>query len=177
VSKEIERKWLWNYNAYPDFYGCLENEPHYTIKDYYFNDYCRLRTIDGIWWLTIKSKGDIIREEYEFLLDKNDIDFIPTPMLVKERFEVDRKPYTYEINVFRDLNLDYCLPLITVELELPSPHIVLDNIPDFCGQEITYNTEAYGYNLFKIVQEQTRNRLKKKSKNNIIYLKDFLDKN
>ena len=37
-------------------------------------------------------------------------------------------------------------------LEMESPSLVIENIPEFCGKEITFDSHFYGYNLFKSVQ-------------------------
>ena len=78
MSKEIERKWIFNYEAYmEELDSLLKFKPCIEIKDYYFNDYCRLRNAGGLWYITIKSDGDLIRDEYEFVVDEGDLDFVP----------------------------------------------------------------------------------------------------
>ena len=159
VSKEIERKWIFNYNAYiEEFDSLIRLSPYIEIKDYYFNDYCRLRNVGGLWYITIKSDGDLIRDEYEFIIDKGDLDFVPTPMLKKTRYSVKVDDLDYQVNVFKDLMFDV-YPLITVELELESPSVVIDKLPAFCGQEITHDMYFYGYNLFKCLQKATADNL------------------
>ena len=177
MAKEIERKWLFNY---ADYEISNFNEDEYSeIKDYYFNRYCRLRVVDGFWYITIKSEGGLIRDEEEFSIDKSEVDFIPTPMLKKKRIYVTVDKYIYEVNVFKDIYIEcdgQMVNLITVELELESPHAVITP-PDFCGPEVTEQECYYGYNLFNMLKTQTENSFKpKKKEDNIIYLKDFLDK-
>ena len=152
MSKEIERKWIFNYEAYmEELDSLLKFKPCIEIKDYYFNDYCRLRNAGGLWYITIKSDGDLIRDEYEFVVDEGDLDFVPTPMLQKTRYTIKVDDLDYQVNVFK--NFMYGIhPLITVELEMESPSAVIENIPEFCGKEITFDSHFYGYNLFKSVQ-------------------------
>lgn len=159
MSKEIERKWIFNYEAcMEELDSLIRLSPYIEIKDYYFNDYCRLRNVGGLWYITIKSDGDLIRDEYEFIIDKGDLDFVPTPMLKKKRYSVKVDDLDYQVNIFKDLMFDV-YPLITVELELESLSVVIDKLPAFCGQEITHNMCFYGYNLFKCLQEATTDNL------------------
>ena len=170
MSREIERKWLWDYDKYPDYMNILKELDFINIKDYYFNDYCRLRNVgNGLWLITIKSEGDLVREEFEYIIDNEQIDFVPVPTLCKKRFIYPYDMFVYEINVFRDIYVGIDLPLITVELEMDSPSLVLTNIPDFCGQDITFIKEFYGYNLFKGLKENTN--VGKKYSNNVIPFK------
>ena len=152
MSKEIERKWLFNYGTYmEELDSLLKFKPCIEIKDYYFNDYCRLRNVGGLWYITIKSDGDLIRDEYEFVIDKGDLDFVPTPMLKKTRYSFKVNDLDYQVNIFKDLMFGV-YPLITVELEMESTSVVIDKLPAFCGQEITHDMRFYGYNLFKSLQ-------------------------
>lgn len=176
MSKEIERKWLFDYNMYmEEFDSLIHFQPCVDIKDYYFNNYCRLRNIGGYWYITVKSEGDLIRDEYEFLVDKDNIDFLPTPMLKKTRFFIKVDELTYEVNVFKDLMFGV-FPLITVELEMDSPSLVIDKLPAFCGQEITHDMRFYGYNLFKCLQEATEQALEGPHKDNVVQFRKVLDK-
>ena len=176
MSKEIERKWLFDYNMYfEELESLIYFQPCVDIKDYYFNNYCRLRNIGGCWYITVKSDGDLIRDEYEFPVYTDDIDFLPTPMLKKTRYFVDVKGLQYEVNVFKDLMIGP-FPLITVELEMQSPSLVIEKLPAFCGEDITHNMNFYGYNLFKQVQKATEGMLKGPHKDNVIQLKKILDK-
>lgn len=179
MAKEIERKWLYNYE-YGNVLDVCKDMPYYEVHDHYFNEFCRLRNVSGgVWFITIKSKGHLIRDEFEFMVDNADMDFLPTPVLKKTRHIVDiDEERSFEINVFRDIlitSMGFAAPLITVEREYDSPYILGENLPDFCGTEITNDESYYGYNLFKILKEGTTSSFKSE-KNNIIYLKDFVDK-
>lgn len=177
MSKEIERKWLFDYNMYmEELESLIYFQPSVEIKDYYFNNYCRLRYIGGEWYITIKSDGDLIRDEYEFIVSRNNIDFLPTPMLQKTRYFIKVEDLTYEINVFKNIMIGV-FPLITVELEMESPSLVIEKLPAFCGQEVTHDTRFYGYNLFKCLKEATADNLAKgPHKDNVVQFKKVLDK-
>lgn len=183
MSKEIERKWIYNY----DFGDPTEIEcdDMYYIRDYYFNKYTRLRNINGFWLITIKSEGDLVREENEFSIDKSEIDFVPAPMLKKYRRIVGIDGIDYEINMFQDIPMIVTLkdgtqayaPLITVEAELPCVSTILEP-PDFCDEEITKVPDFYGYNLFTRLQDNVKKSLlvPPENQSEVTYIKDFLDK-
>lgn len=173
MALEIERKWLWNPNEYMEEH--LHMLPRVDIKDYYFNEYCRMRLVEGLWYLTIKSKGNLIREEFEFLVDREqDIDFIPAPLLRKTRYYHQEDGFIYEINVFWDVFVDFDQPLCIVELELESPSVLPDKLPIFCGKDITNENGIYGYEIFKLLKEgYDKNVTGKRKEGNVIYIADY----
>ena len=73
MGKEIERKWL--LAPHVDYKEVIEQCGYKEIKDYYFNETSRLRCVDGQWFITIKSYGTLIRDEFEFEIDKTKLDF------------------------------------------------------------------------------------------------------
>ena len=183
MAKEIERKWIYNYDFGDPANICPDDILY--IRDYYFNQYTRLRNMEGIWYITIKSDGDLIREENEFTIDKSEIDFVPAPMLRKYRMIKEIDGITYEVNIFIDIPMDVTLadgtenilPLVTIEAELPCV-TTLVTPPEFCDEEITYVPEFYGYNLFSRLREKAKKSLHilKEKPADIINMKDFLDK-
>lgn len=173
MSKEIEKKWLWNPNEPLEYY--IGEAPCVDIKDYYFNDYCRMRMVNGLCYLTIKSKGNLIREEYEFLVDKEqDLDFIPAPVIRKTRYFYQENKFIYEINIFRDICIGYGQPLVIVELELEAPSLLPNHLPRFCGQDVTNENSIYGYEIFKMLKEGYDKSMPiKRKEDNIIYIADY----
>ena len=151
--KEIERKWVANLTD--ELRAFLLNEGAIEIKDYYFNDYTRLRNYNNKWFITVKSLGNEIRDEYEFEIDKSQIDFIPTPSLVKKRSFYEYKGHTFEINIFRDLSMmigdKSATNLILVECELSNPNEEID-LPEFIGKEVTFDSAYYGRALFQRIK-------------------------
>lgn len=150
MGKEIERKWL----IFPtdEVKEILQTYGGFEIKDYYFNPYTRLRNIDGGWRITIKGEGTLVRDEFEFKIDKSQINFLPTPNLVKKRVIFPYKGHDFELNVFRDIpflnkETNKVSNLILGELELKSKNELFE-LPSFFKQEVTEMKEFYGYNLF-----------------------------
>lgn len=154
MGKEIERKWIGILTE--DLREILKGKDFVEIKDYYFNDYTRLRNIDGKWFITVKSLGNDVREEFEFEIDKSHVDFIPSPTLVKKRFFHDYKGHKFEINVFRDIAMlkdeHLATNLIIVECELKDKdeEIIL---PNFLGKEVTFDSSFYGRILFQRIKQ------------------------
>ena len=151
MHKEIERKWL--FKSTSDI-NKLEIKDSHIIKDFYFNSFTRLRNKDGAWFITIKSMGKLIRDEFEFRVDKNDINFIPAPMLIKYRYLVQFNDKVFEINKYKDIyrNTPFgTSQLIIVECELQSEDEQI-TLPEWVDEEITDVTSLYNYNLFNMLK-------------------------
>ena len=150
MGKEIEKKWV----GIPtdELKEFCRTADFVEIKDYYFNDYTRLRNMNGKWYITIKSSGTDIRDEYEFEINKSQIDFLPSPCLVKKRFYYPYKGHSFEINLFRDISMCIspysAINFILIECELKSPDEEVE-LPSFIGKNVTYDSSFYGRTLFK----------------------------
>ena len=158
TNKEIERKWL--VNPTEELINYLLKTPSVEIKDYYFNDFCRLRNMQGKWYITIKGEGTLVRDEFEFMIERSSLNFLPTPTLTKKRCPYHYKGHTFELNIFKDIPMKQKYTgeisnLITAELELNNSEEVVE-IPDFFSSEITEIKDFYGYNLFKVLLEQRK---------------------
>lgn len=159
MGKEIERKWLFNYEGCDVMY-LFEHllmkhaDAMFEIKDFYFNDTTRLRNTEGVWEITVKSNGTLIRDEFNFQVCNESIDFIPAPMLRKQRYYMNFEGYDnyFEMNIFHDIWVPNNVPLILIEYEMSYPTPV-KQLPIICGREVTEDSKYYGYNLFKIIQE------------------------
>lgn len=159
MGKEIERKWI--ILPTDEVKEILFTYGGFEIKDYYFNQFCRLRHIDDVWLITVKGEGTIVRDEYEFRIDKSQIKFLPTPNLVKKRVIYPYKNHDFEINVFRDIPFldkthNKMTNLILGEVELSSADEEVE-IPPFFTEEVTEMKEFYGYNLFAGYVEFSKN--------------------
>ena len=158
MGKEIERKWLLNLTEPIKNYIITQGGD--LIKDYYFNKYTRLRNKNGNWFITIKGEGTLVRDEFEFAVDKSQINFLPVPILQKKRVYYDYKGHVFEINVFKDIDIIYMkeqkrMELMLVECELSSPDEEIE-LPDFIGEEVTAYQNFYSYTLFKELLKQKR---------------------
>ena len=85
MSKEIERKWLFNYGTYmEELDSLLKWKPCIEIKDYYFNDYSLSEIADNlnvsrnaIWDILKKVEHNL--EDYE----TNEITYISSFAIIK----------------------------------------------------------------------------------------------
>lgn len=161
MGKEIERKWLCD--AY-ELKRVIQTDPYQRIEDYYFNEYCRLRKITTIvnnntqppkYFITIKSPGHLIRDEFEFEVNSG-IEFTYKTCLKKRRYKFDYKGTVFEVNVFQDIGTQdensNIKNLITIECEYDSLDTFDIEIPEWFGKEITEDSRFYGYELFNSIQ-------------------------
>ena len=86
---------------------------------------------------------------------RKQLDFLPTPMLVKKRYYKPAKSGYFEINVFDNLFINpeiNPIPLVIVEKEFTNENVDLE-LPDYLGYEITNFPMFYGYELFNRVKQ------------------------
>lgn len=161
MGKEIERKWLCNSYELKEIIG---SDPYQRIEDYYFNEYCRLRKIVNVinnntqppkYFITIKSPGHLVRDEFEFEVSSN-VEFTYKKGLKKKRHEFDYKGTLFEVNIFQDIGTQdefgNINNLIMVECEYSSIDIFDIEIPAWFGKEVTEDNRFYGYELFNSIQ-------------------------
>lgn len=150
--KEIERKWFLKSGVnYLDIVG----NDRQTIRDYYLDKQLRIRNIKDNWFVTFKSLGKLVRDEYEFQIVEPNKDMLPKVYLEKERFKVDFRGKTFEVNVFSNIMLNNSQKLILVECELSRENEKID-LPNWLGTEVTNVSYLYGYNLFKSLQNRNK---------------------
>lgn len=143
--KEIERKFLMadGFKVTDFLYVDKKN-----IEDFYLNKFTRIRHENDIYFVTIKSIGNIERDEYTYEINlKPSIDIQP---LKKVRFIIPFNHQNFEVNLFADIKYKG-VPLTIVEIELESKEQSIQ-FPEWIGEEITYDERFYGYNLAKLCQ-------------------------
>ena len=139
-SYEIERKYLVkqvpeNLASYP----CHEIEQGYLCTE----PVVRIRRQDEEYYLTYKSKGLMIREEYNLPLTEDAYfhlrEKIDGRLISKRRYLIPLDPYTIELDVFHSPKDD----LILAEVEFPSEEDALTfTPPDWFGEDVT-NSSLY----------------------------------
>ena len=139
-SYEIERKYL--VKQVPEN---LASYPFHEIEQGYLctEPVVRIRRQDEEYYLTYKSKGLMIREEYNLPLTKNAYfhlrEKIDGRLISKRRYLIPLDPYTIELDVFRSPKDD----LILAEVEFPSEEEALTfTPPDWFGEDVT-NSSLY----------------------------------
>lgn len=139
-SYEIERKYL--VKQVPEN---LASYPFHEIEQGYLctEPVVRIRRQDEEYYLTYKSKGLMIREEYNLPLTKDAYfhlrEKIDGRLISKRRYLIPLDPYTIELDVFHSLKDD----LILAEVEFPSEEDALTfTPPDWFGEDVT-NSSLY----------------------------------
>ncbi len=139
-SYEIERKYL--VKQVPEN---LASYPFHEIEQGYLctEPVVRIRRQDEDYYLTYKSKGLMIREEYNLPLTKDAYfhlrEKIDGRLISKRRYLIPLDPYTIELDVFRSPKDD----LILAEVEFPSEEEALAfTPPEWFGEDVT-NSSLY----------------------------------
>ena len=139
-SYEIERKYL--VKQVPEN---LASYPFHEIEQGYLctEPVVRIRRQDEDYYLTYKSKGLMIREEYNLPLTKDAYfhlrEKIDGRLISKRRYLIPLDPYTIELDVFHSPKDD----LILAEVEFPSEEDALTfTPPDWFGEDVT-NSSLY----------------------------------
>lgn len=139
-SYEIERKYL--VKQVPEN---LASYPFHEIEQGYLctEPVVRIRRQDEEYYLTYKSKGLMIREEYSLPLTKDAYfhlrEKIDGRLISKRRYLIPLDPYTIELDVFHSPKDD----LILAEVEFPSEEDALTfTPPDWFGEDVT-NSSLY----------------------------------
>ena len=139
-SYEIERKYL--VKQVPEN---LASYPFHEIEQGYLctEPVVRIRRQDEEYYLTYKSKGLMIREEYNLPLTKDAYfhlrEKIDGRLISKRRYLIPLEPYTIELDVFHSPKDD----LILAEVEFPSEEDALTfTPPDWFGEDVT-NSSLY----------------------------------
>lgn len=139
-SYEIERKYL--VKQVPEH---LDSYPFHEIEQGYLctEPVVRIRRQDEEYYLTYKSKGLMVREEYNLPLTKDAYfhlrEKIDGHLISKRRYLIPLDPYTIELDVFRSPKED----LILAEVEFPSEEEALSfTPPEWFGEDVT-NSSLY----------------------------------
>ena len=139
-SYEIERKYL--VKQVPEN---LASYPFHEIEQGYLctEPVVRIRRQDKEYYLTYKSKGLMIREEYNLPLTEDAYfhlrEKIDGRLISKRRYLIPLDPYTIELDVFHSPKDD----LILAEVEFPSEEDALTfTPPDWFGEDVT-NSSLY----------------------------------
>ena len=137
---EIERKYL--VKQVPEN---LASYPFHEIEQGYLctEPVVRIRRQDEEYYLTYKSKGLMIREEYNLPLTEDAYfhlrEKIDGRLISKRRYLIPLDPYTIELDVFHSPKDD----LILAEVEFPSEEDALTfTPPDWFGEDVT-NSSLY----------------------------------
>jgi CYTH domain-containing protein len=145
---EIEKKFLltgmeWKQLATGTAYrqGYLSSVKERTV---------RVRTIDDKGFLTVKGISvGAVRREYEYEIPADDAralldELCEKPIIEKNRYKVEYRGFTWEIDEFFGENEG----LVVAEIELESEDQLFDK-PDWVGEEVTGDPRYFNSNLIK----------------------------
>ena len=135
---EIERKFLVN-----DIPFDLSNYPRNRIEQGYLSTepVIRIRKNDDNYILTYKSKGFLVREEYNLPLTQESYEHLKSKadgiFIQKYRYNI---PYLDKYTIELDLFLEDHAPLVLAEIEFDSVEEANSCVlPDWFGTEVTYD--------------------------------------
>jgi len=147
-SYEIEKKYL--IHTLPTD---LEQYPFHEIEQGYLcsEPVVRIRRQDEEYFLTYKSKGLMIREEYNLPLTKEAYSHLREKadgkLISKRRYLIPLEPYTIELDIFSSPIPDLWL----AEVEFPSEEAALAfQAPDWFGKDVTHDSRYHNSNLSKL---------------------------
>lgn len=156
---EIERKFLVKI--------CPENLSNYPFRQIEQGYLCRspvirIRKDNDAYWLTYKSAGLMVREEYNLPLDVDSYLHLKTKTdgicIKKTRYEIpDQKNLIIELDVFAPP----LSPLMLAEVEFSSVEEADAYIPpSWFGEEVTLTGLYHNNNLSNMTQDEIHNLLK-----------------
>ena len=144
---EIERKYL--VNALPEN---LESYPCRFLEQGYLSTepVVRVRQDNDKFELTYKSKGLMVREEYNLPLTKESYEHLKAKadgrIITKKRYMIPLDKYTIELDVFEG----ELAPLVLAEVEFPSEDEANAFIPpEWFGEDVTFSTKYHNSYLSK----------------------------
>ena len=144
---EIERKYL--VKTLPEnleFYPCRFLEQGYLSTE----PVVRVRQDNDKYELTYKSKGLMVREEYNLPLTKESYEHLKAKadgrIITKKRYMIPYDKYMIELDVFEG----ELAPLILAEVEFDSEEEALKfEAPEWFGEDVTLSTKYHNSNLSK----------------------------
>lgn len=139
---EIERKFLIrSLPEHLDSFPCRQIEQGYLCTD----PVVRIRKEDEEYYLTYKSKGLMVREEYNLPLTREAyLHLRPKAdgiLIAKKRYLIPLPPcYTIELDIFEN----ELSPLILAEVEFPTEEEANAFVPpEWFGEDVTYSDKYH----------------------------------
>ena len=145
---EIERKYLLkNLPEHLDTYKHRHLEQGYLCTE----PVVRIRKDDDKYELTYKSKGLMVREEYNLLLTKDSYEHLKEKVdgriITKKRFMIPYERYVIELDIFEgDL-----APLVLAEVEFDSEEDANAFVPpEWFGKDVTFSKDYHNSTLSQL---------------------------
>lgn len=150
-AMEIERKFLIDIQRLPfrpEDYPCRRIEQGYLCTA----PVVRIRRDNEEYFLTYKSKGLMVREEYNLPLTKESYEhLVPKTdgrLIRKKRYVI---PLENSLSLELDIFEGDLAPLVLAEIEFPDEETALAyKAPDWLGEDVTYSAKYHNSTLSKI---------------------------
>lgn len=146
---EIERKYL-----VKELPKNLENYSFRTLEQGYLSTepVVRVRKDDNKYELTYKSRGLMVREEYNMPLTEESYEHLKTKidgrLISKKRYMI---PYDENLTIELDIFSGDLAPLVLAEVEFPDEDTANAFIPpEWFGEDVTFSTKYHNSNLSKM---------------------------
>lgn len=142
---EIERKFL--IKEIPEN---LDSYPFHQIEQAYLctEPVIRIRREDDNYYMTYKSKGLMIREEYNLPLNKEAYHHLKTKadgkMIQKKRVLIPYETYTIELDIFTQPETGLYLAEVEFETEEAANQF---NPPQWFGEDVTQDSRYHNSNM------------------------------
>lgn len=144
---EIERKYLIESDKLPIYYN---KQPYHEIEQAYLctEPVVRVRKSDDEYYLTYKSKGLMVREEYNLPLTKDGYEHLLSKadgiIIKKKRYLIPYEDYTIELDIFEGKYEG----LILAEVEFQTEEMANQfTAPDWFGEDVTFSSKYHNSTL------------------------------
>ena len=144
---EIERKYLIERDKLPI---CYKEYSYHEIEQAYLctEPVVRVRRSDDEYYMTYKSKGLMVREEYNLPLTKESYEHLLAKadgvIIKKKRYLIPYENHTIELDIFEGKHKG----LILAEVEFETEDMAnIFTAPDWFGEDVTFSSKYHNSTL------------------------------
>lgn len=144
---EIERKYLIERDKLPIYY---KKHPYHQIEQAYLctEPVVRVRKSDDEYYMTYKSKGLMVREEYNLPLTKEGYEHLLSKadgyVIKKKRYLIPYESFTIELDIFEERNEGLILAEVEFETEEQADTFIP---PEWFGEDVTFSSKYHNSTL------------------------------
>lgn len=144
---EIERKYLIERDKLPI---CYSKYSYHEIEQAYLctEPVVRVRRSDDEYYMTYKSKGLMVREEYNLPLTKESYEHLlkkaDGSIIKKKRYLIPYESYTIELDIFEGSHEGLILAEVEFETEDMANTFIA---PDWFGEDVTFSSKYHNSTL------------------------------
>lgn len=146
---EIERKYLVDKEKMPKDY---KKYPYFEIEQAYLctEPVVRIRKQGNEYYMTYKSKGLMVREEYNLPLTRESyyhlLEKADGTVITKKRYKLPFEKYTIELDIFAGKHDGLILAEVEFENEKEAELFIA---PEWFGEEVTFSSQYHNSTLSK----------------------------